>query len=405
MASNVLNSPDRLLLSAISRAEDQADRVDALLMAEDFSWKRAFYVAESNRSALFVDEHLRTVARPERIGEEARQQWKELRRDLETRTSTGIEQVREVGEILHRVGVEPLLYKGPDFLTRFYVDNQRRTFSDIDVIVREHDVERTADALVDAGYRQPDGSASLDYYRRFHLHASYLRDGRLPLELHWALDSPYSGLPDVVPKLFEAAVPSEHLGPHVLCPAPLDALALMVIHLDKHVGLTASLPTPEARIKSVIESFGLVWVFDVVQWMRCFGGRYGEEETLHRMRELSAERELVIALRLAHDLDPDSLPAWAEEQSGRVPGGRPWISRIMYPDLSKGIAPTPAGSRRRAFLQRNLPGLGFRPIRVIETLLPSVRVTGVERQKIGVRFGSAVRRAGLGAANLLAIAS
>ncbi len=408
MPTPVLPPHDRLALAAIS--DDPAVRREAraLLDEDGFDWPSAFRVAESNRVALFVARLLEEAPFEGAVPDDVREKWADRKTKLEARGERAIEQVRQVGDLLAAVSVRPLLYKGPDFQVRCYRDSGPRTFGDVDIIVRRDEIDATVRAITAAGYFQPPGAPSLDYYRRFHLHAIYLHPNHpngLPLELHWALDSPYSHLPDIVPLLHQTAETCEEFGPNVLRPSALDALALMVVHLDKHLGLAAALPGREQRLKSVIEAHGLVWVLDVVKWMRHFSDAYAGDVVLPRMQALAAERALVIALRLVHDLDAEVLPDWARELAERLPHGRPMITRIIFPDLSAGDGTTAAGKKRRSFLFGDLPGLGFRPVRLVELFVPSFRVPGVTEPAVRKTLGGTLKRVALGGANLLAIAS
>ena len=76
---------------------------------------------------------------------------------------------------------------------------------------------------------------------------------------------------------------------------------------------------------------------------------------------------------------------------------------MIYPDLSAGRAPTPFGRRLRSLLFMDLLGLAFRPIRLVEVLLPKFKVpsSGQTTTDSAARF---VRRLGLALANIIAIA-
>jgi hypothetical protein len=315
------------------------------------------------------------------------------------------QEVGEIGAALAAEGVELLLYKGLDFQTRFYAEACPRGFSDIDLVVRPDDVDRADAALIGGSYR-PTSPFPLDYYRRFHLHAVYQHPARpRPVELHWALDSPFAASDDIMPLVFSGAETSLVSDAAVLRPSRVDALVLMAMHLDKHVGLVASLRSPEARMKALIDARGLVWVLDVVRWMRRTEGENDPKKLMDRIRSLGGERALIIALRLASDLEPEALPTWARELADRLPRRIPLLARLVYPDLCAGSGTSPRGHRARAYLLSMRPVLGFRPIRVLEALLPRPRVPGVARQGLVASARRAARRAALLVANLGALAS
>jgi hypothetical protein len=402
--ASALSPYDRLLLTAISPRQFRPESIAPLLQKGAFSWRHAFRVASFNRVASFVSELLGGDLLSPLVDESILADWRSNRMLHAVRVEEALKQMREIGDQLGRTAVTLLLYKGLDFQARYYSPVCPRRFRDLDIIVRRHEVETVVGALLAAGYRPPSDSPPLSYYRRFHLHAAYRHpDHPLLVEPHWALDSPFAGLPDSIPLLFEAAERAEEFGSNVLRPSAVDALALMAIHLEKHIGLSAALGDSEARLKSVIDASGLVWVLDVVQWMRKQESIPAAEPTLRRIRALGAERALVIALRLAHDVDPTALPQWARELAFRLPHGRPLLARLVYPDLSAGKGPTREGQRIRSFLFKLLPGLVFQPVRVLEALLPRFRVPGVARPRTRTRVARLLRRLALVGANLVAL--
>ena len=140
----------------------------------------------------------------------------------------------------------------------------------------------------------------------------------------------------------------------------------------------------------------------MIQWYAKDAQHHSDADVLRRIRQLGAERALVIALRLASDLADDCLPKWAREMAGRLPARTPLLARIVYPDLSRGRPPSPLGESTRAFLFTVRPGLDFRVLRVLEAVLPTPRVPGIVTEPR--RFGQSLRRGLLMAANLSSLA-
>lgn len=402
MAHEILSTEDRLLLAAVSPKTHPDDAVSALPGAQSLSFPQLLELANRNRVSGFVGALLQHAPWSTRVGEAALADSRASRMLQVFRAEATCGQIRAIAGALSAVGIESLLYKGVDFHLRWYSDELPRSFSDVDLIVRRADVDRAVVALKGAGYRAPHSAMPLHYYVRFHLHAVYEHPAHpRPLELHWRLDSPYADTLDCVPLLFGRAEPALKLGEGVLRPCSLDSLALMAIHFEKHLGLAATLGSRDERLRAVIDGGGLVWVLDVVRWMQHEGG-IDSDIVAARMSELGAQRAVVIALRLAQDLDSSVLPCWARELAERLPYRRPILARLLYPNSQRA-----SGSRERvrAYLFAMLPGLGFRPIRVLQALLPAPRVPGVARSGIATWAVSAVRRAGLAVANLAALAA
>jgi hypothetical protein len=196
------------------------------------------------------------------------------------------------------------------------------------------------------------------------------------VEIHWALDWPPMETRDPIRLILESAENAGELGLRALRPNPTDALILMAIHANKHVGLSTTLPTPIARLKSIIEEGGLVWLVDVLQWMQAMAERQDGSRVLARAQQLNAELALATTLRLAADLDPTRVPDWGRKLADRLPRGPTLAAKLVYPDLSRGQASSPRARKTRSFFYRPLPILGFRPLRLLTGLLPGVRLSG-----------------------------
>lgn len=401
--SALLTPNDRFLLAA-ARPQAAVDEALGCVHAPDFSWDRALAMARSNRVAGAAARLALSPPLAPLQDAALRARWTELRDVASRRAEEAGAELRRIVEALARRGIRPLLYKGLDFDALCYPTDFRRSFNDIDLVVHPQEVPAAADALFAEGYEQPPRTPSVDYYRRFHLHAILLdrERRRLPFELHWALESPHAGAPDVLPLVFARARPDERFA-GALRPDPVDALALMAGHLAKHLGLSAWLPSRDARLAAVIEEDGLVWVLDVVLWMRALGGSIDGARVEQRMQELSATSALVTALRVAADLAPAELPDWATSSAERLPGRTPLAVRLVYPDLGRGGPPTPRARRLREWGFRTLPEVGFAPISALQALLPSPTVPGVARPGALAKLRRAPRRLGLLLANALAV--
>jgi hypothetical protein len=397
-------TPNDHFLLAVAAPAAPTDELAGWVRAPGFCWQRALEMAASNRVAGAAAELALSLPLAPLLDDAVRARWIELRDAARRRAENAEAELRRIVEALTRRGITPLLYKGLDFDALCYPTGFRRSFNDIDLIVRPEDVPAAADALFAEDYEQPPGTPSLDYYRRFHLHAILLdrERRRLPFELHWALESPHAGAPDVLPLVFARANPDPRFGA-ALRPDPIDALALMAGHLEKHLGLSAWLPTREARLAAVIEEDGLVWPLDVVLWMRALGASADGAQVRERMRDLAAEGAITTALRLAVDLARSELPPWATALGERLSGPTPLVARLVYPDLRAGNPPTPRARRMRAWGFRTLPEVGFAPISALQALLPSPTVPGTTRRSPLGRMGRMPRRLGLLFANAIAV--
>jgi len=350
-------------LWVVDACRPRGDADPALEVPLGLDWDAALRVAARNRVTSILCDALARVEIPA----DAQGVVKELQANGVLRSAMARRELVELGGILGGAGVETLLYKGLDLEERFYPSRRRRLFGDLDLIVRNGDVGRADEALRAAGYRPPDGAPPLDYFRKYHLHREYERPGAAyPVELHWAVDSPYAARRVGLGEIFERAVPSTVDGLRV--PHAADAMFLVLLHLAKHIGLCASLPSAEARIKAVLDAGGWLWIMDGVYGLARLDPREGER-LIDMASAFGSEAELAAAARLIEDALPGALDGALNELLSKE--ARPsLVTRLLYPDLVSGGAVTARGQARRRFMLEPLPHLTFRPVQVVELAFP-----------------------------------
>lgn len=94
---------------------------------------------------------------------------------------------RRVCDVLEDRAIDYLIIKGDTIGLRFYPRGQRRQQFDIDLMVREADVNRAVGALAELGLRLPGERSAVKRRWLRSKHAEGLSDGHLSIDLHWAL--------------------------------------------------------------------------------------------------------------------------------------------------------------------------------------------------------------------------
>ena len=123
--------------------------------------------------------------------------------------------------------------KGPVLAARLYPPGCMRHCIDLDLLVREEDLDRAIETLSGAGYA-PDSGPAAEYLRRYGHHIHLTRPGVPPIELHFCA---YAGFGVAVPTsaLFDRAgaftLPN---GSSVLVPGPEDEFIYLATHAAGH---------------------------------------------------------------------------------------------------------------------------------------------------------------------------
>jgi hypothetical protein len=134
---------------------------------------------------------------------------------------------------LDRSGIPVIVLKGPAIAIAAYGDCSRRTFADVDLLVRRTDLGRTRDFVLAGGYSarfQPAIESGLIGGQD----ALEFSDSRTTVELHWTLISRHLRFNLDVDELWREAVVMECVGSNMKALAPEHLFLYLCAHGAKH---------------------------------------------------------------------------------------------------------------------------------------------------------------------------
>ena len=169
-----------------------------------------------------------------------------------------------------RQGIESVVLKGLSVSVNVYDNPAMRPGGDIDLLVREAQVQPSLDILeaMDIGRYWPNLMDDA-YYARHHLHQQRCTpDLKIWFEVHWALDHPLTQQTIDYGSMIDRATPGTLLGEPVLDLSLPDLLLSLAIHLVKHaVYLPATFNRPD--IQRIILADGmLMYYLDVAEVLK-----------------------------------------------------------------------------------------------------------------------------------------
>jgi len=317
----VLRPEDELLLCCARTHIDSATagRMSALVRT-GMDWNYLIQTASTHGVKPLLCRHLGSVC-PEALPQAVRGQ---LKRFAQLHTFKNLFMTRELSKIsgmLEHNGISVLPWKGPVLAATAYADVALRQFSDLDILVREQDALRAKDLLISLGYRlyyEKPAEEEAAFHALRKVYELVRNDGRVMVELHWAITSrtfPFALDPAVLWAEAETVclegAPVRNLGPE-------HALLVLSVHGAKH-------------------HWGkLMWICDIAEVVRSYADKIDWDRLLTQARSLGAARILCLALFLARDLLGAAIPetvwrqvtsepkvAWLAEQvrSGLFSGG------------------------------------------------------------------------------------
>jgi len=157
-------------------------------------------------------------------------------------------------EALRRTGIEPVLLKGAALGLTLYEQPALRPMQDLDLLVRQEEVERATEVLKELGFRAIRTARGRDFYDAHH-HAVPMIDsaGRLLVEIHRGLARPAAGLHVDPAPLLERAAVVERNGRKYRVLSLEDQILHAAIHLshtDRFIGKLRDLLDIDALVDS-----------------------------------------------------------------------------------------------------------------------------------------------------------
>jgi hypothetical protein len=180
------------------------------------------------------------------------------------------------------IPVVPL--KGPVLASRAYGDVSLRAYADLDLLVREEDLDAGIRALQEAGLTPEPTHWALpeELLRRWSSAVPFFTDDGSSVELHWHLADPFWQSRLGTPGLFGRAHPRDWMGRPVLWLTPEDQLLVLSLHAARH-GWSR-----------------LIWICDLAETLRSEPVDWGV--LLPRAAGAGALRILHLGVRLARTL-------------------------------------------------------------------------------------------------------
>jgi hypothetical protein len=236
------------------------------------------------------------------------------------------------------IGVEVLVIKGPVLSARCYGDPGLRQYGDLDLIVRDKDIQRSTELMIRLGY---EPSVPLTAIQAKKIPGEYVfrqSTTKLLVEFHTEHTFRYHPLPLPLEKLFErqaCVILDSHRVPAL---SPEDELILICIHGAKHFWEQLSYTADVAAFVSRQE----------LDWGRVMAAA----------AEVGGERMLYVGLRLAGDLLGAALP----EKVGALVRSDRMVGRLARQIMRwlPAAGSAPPGIFERAMFRMRMRG-GFFP--------------------------------------------
>jgi hypothetical protein len=269
---------DLLLASSCADLQEGVVRTRSIL-DRDADWEEVLNLADHHgtSSLLFQNlSRLNDVVAPSILSRLRERHDSNIRKSLFL-----TRELLRIGDLLDRLGIEVIPYKGLVLSEIYYGDAALRKSGDIDLFVRRRDVTQIKEAVRELGYTTRV-SISKDAEKSY-LDSGYECTFDSPagcnvLELQWALQPRFYAVDFDMAEMFTRAVNVTVAGRLMKIPSPEDLLLILSVHAAKHV-------------------WGrLIWLYDIAQILK--RQKLDWDWVLSRARDLGIARILCVTLLL-----------------------------------------------------------------------------------------------------------
>jgi hypothetical protein len=226
-------------------------------------------------------------------------------------------ELREITALLEANGIASLPYKGPVLALQAYGDIALRTFTDLDLLVREREVAKAREVLANRGYSPLDvltPSQEAAILRFDHNLPLINPTGDVVVELHWRVAPAAFTFPIPMEGLWKRATPVTLGGKTFRGMSVEDLMLVLPVHGTRHAWSAVEWIT---GIAELMRSPG------DVDWNRVIAD--AEEFRVGRMVRLA----VALANRLLDAPISDAAARWIDKDP-RIPGLVDWVAARLF---------------------------------------------------------------------------
>jgi hypothetical protein len=260
-------------------------------LQDSFDWHELLARAEQQGVLGLLAEQLKNLNPSPRA--EVREAVRECQRRQTVLTLSLTAEMFRVLEHFAALGIEVLVTKGPVLSVRCYGDPGMRQYGDVDLIVRDKDIQRSTEAMIALGYTPEVPVTAIQAKRSPGEYVFRKANAQVLIEFHTERTFRYHPRPLPIENLFQRRACVTIDGRDVPALSLEDELILICIHGAKHFW---------ERLMWIADVAALISPRHAMNWDR----------VVTAAREVGAERILRLGLRLASDVLGANLPVHLE---------------------------------------------------------------------------------------------
>ncbi|PYS57650.1 MAG: hypothetical protein DMF76_21660 [Acidobacteria bacterium] len=182
-----------LLCGRSSLDAEQIQRVRACV-ERDLDWERLIYLAGGHGLVSLLHKNLQ-LACPNEIPQPYREHLSAAAMKISARNLLLATELLGLLDLFEANGISVIPYKGPALAIQAYRNLRLRGFIDLDILIRRKDLDRVRDLIATLGYKPQIEITAAKQRAIFRSECDQVftrRDGKIILEVHWAITPPFS---------------------------------------------------------------------------------------------------------------------------------------------------------------------------------------------------------------------
>ena len=360
MKENCRSNVDKIIISLITSGTKLVSGG-----IKDIDWNYLFQTARANRLDGIIYDSLDRNGLFESLPEKARKNFEESYRQTVINTRIYLETAARIYRTFSDRRIELIILRGPALGLTLYSRPYLRPFADLDLLIRKEDLPAAGRILGDLGFVPLPGILPSRYFEKHHLHLSFKDFRRNTIvELHWALDHPYTLYTIDYESLFSDRDEASFEGLKIPALSPDDRLITLCLHLVKHCPFLPQLIEEDDLPTLLLEGGWLIWLLDIHLLLTESGGSFEWEAVQEKAEKWGMDKQAAVCISAAGRVFQTPLPSQYQRSDfkTRINSLEARLYRIQLSRLR--------GAERGRRTGRFLFGLQidtiFRPIRALD---------------------------------------
>lgn len=329
------------------------------------NWKQIFRTALANRLDGIIYDSLDRNGLFDILPEKIRKRFEESYRQTVTNTQVYLETATRINRTFSGRGIDLIVLRGPALGLTLYSRPYLRPAGDLDLLIRKEDLTVAKNILGDLGFAPLPRILPSRYFEKHHLHLSFKDPGRNTIvELHWALDHPYTLYMIDYESLFaeKGEASFEDLTIPVL--SPEDRLITLSLHLVKHSPFLPHLIKEVDLPSLILKGRWVLWLLDIHLLLTGRGEEFDWAAVQKKARRWGIDYQTALCLAAAGRVFQTPLPS--QYQGYDFKTGTSQLSAQLYRIQLSRLRGEERGRRTGRFLFGLRPDIIFRPIRALD---------------------------------------